>query len=411
MSDWLLPDVAPVKRPVAQAAAIPIAIVCAFAATATMATNIFLPSLPGMARTLHVSSATVTSAITVYLAILAIGQLIIGPLSDRFGRRPVNLIGLCVFIVGTIWCAFAGDLPSLLVGRSIQAAGAGAASVLSRAVARDLFDGQMLAKVMAMITVATAAALGFSPLLGGMLDHFFGWRSTFIFVAVFAMAATAAYAAFVGETNLAARTSMNPRVIAHGYLDLIRDVRFLAPARTSALLMVGLFAILSGAPRVLLEGFALSPITIGWLFAGVVFVVFGGGWLASNLSARHGLLRATLVGLGLTAMGGIGLLAAVLAAQDSFPLFLGMAAIFLLGLGIASPLASAAALSPFGSQAGIAASLLGFAQMAGAAAGTWLAAMVSGDPALGLGIVLALASPLALMLAARSSGRHSPASS
>ena len=138
------------------------------------------------------------------------------------------------FIVGTIWCAFASDLSSLLIGRSIQAAGACAASVLSRAVARDLFDGQMLAKVMAMITVATAAALGFSPLLGGMLDHFFGWRSAFAFVAVFAMAAAAAYAAFVGETNLSARTSMNPRVIARCYLELIRDVRFRGPARTSA---------------------------------------------------------------------------------------------------------------------------------------------------------------------------------
>ena len=161
MSDWLLPGVAPVKGPVAQAVAIPIAIVCAFAATATMATNIFLPSLPGW-RARSTYQARRLGAITVYLAILAIGQLIVGPLSDRFGRRPVNLIGLCIFIVGTIWCAFAGDLPSLLVGRSIQAAGAGAASVLSRAVARDLFDGQMLAKVMAMITVATAAALGFS---------------------------------------------------------------------------------------------------------------------------------------------------------------------------------------------------------------------------------------------------------
>jgi len=122
------------------------------------------------------------------------------------------------------------------------------------------------------------------------------------------------------------------------------------------------------------------------------------------LSARHGLSHATLVGLGLTATGGVGLLVAVLAAPHSFPLFIGTAAIFLLGLGIASPLASAAALSPFGSQAGIAASLLGFAQMAGAAAGTWLAAAITGDPGLGLGIVLALASSLALVLAARSSG-------
>jgi DHA1 family bicyclomycin/chloramphenicol resistance-like MFS transporter len=390
--------VASANRPATHAVSVPIAIICAFAATATLATNIFLPSLPGMARALDVSSAAVTSAITVYLSVLAIGQLIVGPLSDRFGRRPVNLVGLGVFIVGTIWCAFAGDFASLLAGRAIQASGACAASVLSRAIARDLFDGEMLAKVMAWITIATAAALGFSPLLGGMLDHFFGWRSAFIFVAGFAIAAAAAYAAFVGETNRSFRTSMNPRVIAHCYLDLIRDVRFLGPAKTSALLMVGLFAILSSAPRVLLESFGLSPITLGWLFAGVVFVVFGAGWLAPKCSARLGLFRATLVGLGLTMIGGIALLVAVLVAKDSLLLFFVTAAIFLLGLGIASPLSSAAALSPFGSRAGAAASLLGFAQMVGAAAGTSLAAAVSSDPALGLGIVLALASPLALML-------------
>jgi len=147
---------------------------------------------------------------------------------------------------------------------------------------------------------------------------------------------------------------------------------------------------------VLLENFGLSPISLGWLFAGVVFVVFGAGWLAPKCSARLGLLRATLVGLGLSAMGGIALLTAVLVARDSLLLFFVTAAIFLLGLGIASPLSSAAALSPFGSRAGVAASLLGFAQMAGAAAGTLLAAAVSSDPALGLGIVLALASALAL---------------
>lgn len=398
MSGLLLPGAASAKNRAVRTGFLQIAVICAFAAMATLATNIFLPSLPRIADALDVSSAAATSAITVYLAILAVGQLIVGPLSDRFGRRPVNLTGLCIFTVGSIWCALAADLSNLLIGRSIQAAGACAPSVLSRAIARDLFDGQMLAKVMALITIATAAALGFSPLLGGMLDHWFGWRSEFIFVAAFAISAAAAYAALMGETNLSARMSMNPLTIAGSYLDLIRDARFQGPATTSALLMVGLFAILSGAPRVLLGNFGFSPIALGLLFAGVVFVVLGAGWLAPKLSARLGLFRATLVGLGFTVIGAVALLAAVLAAKNSFLPFLVAAAIFLLGLGIASPLSSAAALSPFGSKAGVAAALLGFAQMAGGATGALLAAAVSSDPALGLGIVLGLASPLALML-------------
>ena len=266
------------------------AVICAFAATGILATNIFLPSLPAIAADLRVSSAAVTSTITVFLAIFAVGQLIVGPLSDRLGRQMPILIGLCIFVLGTMWCAFAGDLLGLLIGRSIQASGACTMAVLSRAIARDLFDGQALAKAMASITIATAAAPGFSPLVGSALDHLFGWRSEFAFVAIFAICAGAAYAMFVGETKAAADSSLHPLKIAGSYLGLIRDARFAAPARTASLLMAGVFAVFSGAPRVLLEGFGLSPVTLGLLFAAVVFLVFGAGMLAPRLSARFGLL-------------------------------------------------------------------------------------------------------------------------
>ncbi|WP_426527535.1 Bcr/CflA family efflux MFS transporter [Bradyrhizobium sp. McL0615] len=374
------------------------AVICAFAATGILSTNIFLPSLPVIAADLRVSSAAVTSTITVFLAIFAVGQLIVGPLSDRLGRQIPILIGLCVFVLGTMWCAFAGDLLGLLIGRSIQAAGACTMAVLSRAIARDLFDGQALAKVMASITIATAAAPGFSPLVGSALDHLFGWRSEFAFVAIFAICAAVAYAAFVGETKAASYGSLHPLSVAGCYLDLIRDARFAAPARTASLLMAGLFAVFSGAPRVLLEGFRLSPVTLGLLFAGVVFLVFGAGMLAPRLSARFGLYHATLIGLGSAVVGGVALLLAILAAKNSLLPFLAAASVFLFGLGIASPLSSAAALSPFSDKAGAAAALFGFSQMAGAACGASLAALLAGDPAIGLGIVLALTSVLALVL-------------
>ena len=383
-----------------------VAVICAFAAMGTLATNIFLPSLPTMAADLHVSSAAITSAISVFLGIFAVGQLTVGPLSDRFGRRMPILVGLCIFVIGTIWCTLASDLANLLIARSIQASGACTATVLSRAIARDLFDGQALAKVMALTTIATAAAPGFSPLIGSALDHFFGWRSEFIFVGVFAICTLVAYAALLGETNGAADGSVNPLAVGRSYLGLIRDVRFVVPARTAGLLMAALFAIFSGAPRVLLEHFGFSPVALGLLFAGVVFIVFGASMLAPRLSERLGIYRATLVGLGATVVGAIALLLAVLIVKDSFLPFLLTAALFLFGLGIASPLSSAAALSPFGNKAGVAAALFGFAQMAGAACGVLLAAVVSSDPTLGLAIVLALSSPLAMILHRRG-GRSS----
>ena len=388
-----------------------VAVICAFAAMGTLATNIFLPSLPSIAADLHVSSAAVTSTISVFLGVFAVGQLIVGPLSDRFGRRMPILVGLCIFVIGTVWCALAGDLANLLIARSIQASGACTATVLSRAIARDLFDGQALAKVMALTTIATAAAPGFSPLVGSALDHFFGWRSEFGFVAVFAICALLAYATLLGETNgaatnRAANVSVNPLAVGRSYLGLIRDVRFVVPARTAGLMMAALFAIFSGAPRVLLEHFGFSPVALGLLFAGVVFIVFGASMLAPRLSERLGIYRATLVGLGAAVIGAIALLLAVLIAKDSFLPFLLTATLFLFGLGIASPLSSAAALSPFGKKAGVAAALFGFAQMAGAACGALLAAVVSSDPTLGLAIVLALSSPLAMILHRRG-GRSS----
>jgi len=269
--------------------------------------------------------------------------------------------------------------------------------VLSRAIARDLFDGQALTKVMALITIATAAAPGFSPLVGSAFDHFFGWRAEFAFVAIFAMCVLLAYATLIGETNWSARESANPLAVGASYLGLIRDTRFVAPTRTACLTMAGLFAIFSATPRVLLEHFGFSPVTLGLLFASVVALVFGASMLAPKLSASLGRYRATLIGLGFTVTGAIALLVAALVARDSFLAFLLTTAIFLFGVGIVSPLASAAALSPFADKAGVAAALFGFAQMGGAACGAMLAAVVSSDPALGLAIVLALASPLAMV--------------
>src|SRR3954462_14414357 len=128
-------------RPEATSTVLQIAVLALLAATGTLATNILLPSLPQMAVSLKVSTAEVTSAITVFLAVFAVGQLVVGPISDRYGRRWPVLAGFAVFLAGSVWCGLADNLPALLTGRVIQAAGACATSVLSRAIARDLFSG------------------------------------------------------------------------------------------------------------------------------------------------------------------------------------------------------------------------------------------------------------------------------
>src|SRR5882757_5086022 len=230
-----------------------IAVLAALASVGTLATNILLPSLPQMAASLKVSTAAVTASITVFLAVFAIGQLLVGPISDRYGRRVPVLAGFVVFIAGSIWCGLAADLPNLLIGRVIQAAGACSTSVLSRAIARDLFSGAALGRAMALIMIAMAAAPGFSPLLGGALDHTLGWRSEFAFVGLFAALGAVAYGAVLGETHNSTRIPLNPLAIAKTYLGLSADRRFLIPAATVSLIMGGLFAMFSAAPRVLIE--------------------------------------------------------------------------------------------------------------------------------------------------------------
>src|SRR5260221_7471883 len=274
-------DAAP--RPEASSTVLQIAVLAALAATGTLATNILLPSLPQMAASLNVTSAAVTSAITIFLAVFALGQLVVGPISDRYGRRWPVLIGFAVFFAGSVWCGLATDLPGLLIGRVIQAAGACATSVLSRAIARDMFSGAALARAMALIMIAMAAAPGFSPLLGGALDHAFGWRSEFVFVALFAAVGAAAYGTVLGETHHSTRIPLNPAAIAKTYLGLTADRRFLVPAPTVALIMGGQFAMFSAAPRVLIEGFHFTPIGPGWVFSGPVLFVFRAGMLPTRI--------------------------------------------------------------------------------------------------------------------------------
>ncbi|MCA6112645.1 Bcr/CflA family efflux MFS transporter [Bradyrhizobium sp. CNPSo 4026] len=350
-----------------------------------------------MAVSLNVTTAAVTSAITIFLAAFALGQLVVGPISDRFGRRWPVLIGFAVFFAGSVWCSLANDLPNLLIGRVVQAAGACATSVLSRAIARDLFTGAALARAMALIMIAMAAAPGFSPLLGGALDHYFGWRSEFVLVAAFAALGAVAYGSALGETHYSTRIALNPIAITRTYLSLIGDRRFVVPAATVSLILGSLFAMFSAAPRILIETLHFSPIELGLFFAGTVLIVFASGWLATRLAPRFGLDRSIKSALLVAAIGGIAMLFVSLFTPSFLP-FLAAMSVFLLGMGIVNPLGTAQALSPFGEKAGAASALLGFWQMMNAAIGVWLAASVSHEAIFGLGVVLTVFSVIAVAL-------------
>jgi DHA1 family bicyclomycin/chloramphenicol resistance-like MFS transporter len=367
------------------------------AAIGALSTNIILPSFPSIGASLNVPARDLGLTLSSFFIAFAIGQLFVGPLSDRYGRRWFVLGGLVIFIAGSVVCGAAESFPMLVAGRVVQALGVCAASVLSRAIARDLFDGEALAKALSLTMVAMAAAPGFSPLLGSALDAQFGWRAAFVVVAVLGAVLAAYYALSAGETHPADRRSViSLSATMHAYGGLLADARFILPALAVSLIIGGLYAFFAAAPAILMLSLGLSALQLGLFFAGTVFVVFAGGLLAPRLAHRWGARSIAITGIVLALLGGGFLLA--ISAAPTFPGFAAAIAVFLLGMGLVNPLGTAITLHPFGRQAGLASALLGFLQMACAAAGTALTTSLPLSPTGALSVILTGGSVLALVI-------------
>jgi len=349
-----------------------IALLAGFAAVGVLSTNIMLPAFPAIATALHVAPRDLGVTLSSFFLVFALGQVFVGPISDRFGRRRVIVSGLGLFLLGSAICGLAPSLEILVAGRVIQAMGVCATSVLARAIARDLFDGDMLAKALSMIMVAMAAAPGFSPLVGGLIATFFDWRMIFLLVSVVAVILLVAYVSRLGETHPPDRRAplSLPNVIG-AYAALAVDVRFICPALAVSLIIGGLYATFAAAPVILMAEIGMTPIQYGLFTAATVFVVFGAGLAAPRLAARFGALTMAHAGAFLAAAGGLLLLLTY--RQPSLVAYTASTVIFLLGMGMANPLGTAIALRPFGARAGLASALIGFLQMAAAAATTALA--------------------------------------
>jgi len=375
-----------------------LAILASLAALGTLSTNILLPSLPAIARAFDVPTAATGSLMSWFFATFALGQLFVGPLSDRFGRRPLLMAGLVFFVAGSLVCTSATTLSGLVAGRVIQAIGVCAASVLSRAIARDLFSGGELARVLSFIMVAMAAAPGFSPLLGSGLDEIFGWQSPFAFVAVFGAALGLAYALAVGETHHGQRTALQLWPILRDYVALLRDRRFVVPASSVSLVLGGLFAIFTVTPAILVDGLGFTPFQLSLFYAGTVFIVFGAGYAGPRLAQQSGIAIVTRLGLLIASTGCVLMALLALAGFNTFAAYLLPMLVFLFGMGMVNPMGTALTLTPFGERAGAASALLGFMQMTAAALAIVAATTAAASPFLALSMVLATATTCAAVI-------------
>ena len=255
--------------------------------------NVFLPSLPAIAKHFDADYAIVQLTISGYLGFLALLQLVFGPLSDRFGRRPVLVWAFITFLVATLGCALAPNIETFLAFRMLQASVA-AGMVLSRAIVRDMVPKDQAASMIGYVTMGMAVVPMIGPAIGGILDQQFGWQSTFYATLLFGVLALALIWHDLGETNQTQSTSFTGQFRA--YPELLRSRRFWGYSLTAGFASGAFFAFLGGAPYVATQILGISPTQLG-LYMGVIALGYLlGNFLSGRFSTRLGVNRMMLMG-------------------------------------------------------------------------------------------------------------------
>ncbi|RAP41327.1 Bcr/CflA family drug resistance efflux transporter [Rhodovulum viride] len=328
--------------------------------------NIFLPSLPQMAAHFGTDYGVMQLSVAAYLAVNAVLQLMIGPISDRYGRRPVLLISTALFLVATLGCMLAPTIEVFMAFRMAQAVIV-TGMVLSRAVVRDMVADSQAASMIGYVTMGMALVPMIGPTIGGVLDEIWGWQSTFAALVVAGLGVLALVWADLGETAAPRDVSLLGQF--RQYPELVRSRRFWGYALTAAFSSGAFFAYLGGAPFVGSHVFGLSPSTLGLYFGIVAVGYMGGNFLSGRYSVR----------VGINGMIFWGTLIALVAPGVSMALF---------GLGLMHPLAFFGAMSLVGLGNGmvlpnaIAGTLSVRPHLAGTASGLGGAIMIGGGAAL-----------------------------
>ncbi|MFN4165548.1 MAG: multidrug effflux MFS transporter [Ferrovibrio sp.] len=340
-----------------------VVILIAMSALGPMALNIFMPSMPGLARHFQVDYGLVQLTLTFYLIGLGLAQLVYGPLSDRYGRRPVLLWGLGIFCVGSLLCALAPSIEMLMIGRAFQAVGGCSGLVLGRAIIRDLYDRDRSAAMIGYVTMAMSLAPMFSPALGGYLDTLFGWRASFAFCALAGVIVLVCVIFTLPETLAEPGLGEGIGAMLRGYASLLRSPTFCGYALQTAFTSGMFFAFIAGAPFVVVTVMGQPPSSYGLWFMIVSVGYFAGNFCTGRFAVRLGVDRMIAIGaviglfgiLALAAIGWLGLL--------TLPgLFLPMAVVALSN-GLTLPNGTAGAVSVNPRAAGAAAGLSGALQM------------------------------------------------
>jgi DHA1 family bicyclomycin/chloramphenicol resistance-like MFS transporter len=351
-----------------------------FAAVSQIGGAMYTPSIPAMAKAFDAPMMTIQLTMTVYLIGYAIAQILVGSLSDRFGRRAVMLWGLSLFTAASIAGAFAPTIEALIAIRLVQACGACVGLVLSRAIIRDCFDPSQSTRYMAYLGMAIGVMPALSPLLGGTLQVWFGWSANFLGMAAIGLAALLGSVVSLRETlPHDKRRGLEPRNLFANYATLLRSPAFLAYGIATAISTAIFFVYLSGGPMVMIGGYGVSPDIYGFYAISMPFGFISGNYLSSRISHRVSLGRAISYGFVVKVIGCALMIFAPMvgdfgAARFVLPMFL-----IGIGGGLITPNGFAGVVRGDPSLAGTASGLSGFMQMAAAALATLVMGAIRQD--------------------------------
>jgi DHA1 family bicyclomycin/chloramphenicol resistance-like MFS transporter len=330
--------------------------------------DMYLPSLPDIARVLQAPTARVQLTISSYLIGFAVGQVIYGPLSDRYGRRPVLLGALILYATATLVCAATQSIDTLIAARFVQAIGGSGSIVLARAMVRDLYSGVRAGRELSLMGSIMGFAPIMAPMIGGILQTAFGWRASFILLGGIAVIALIVVGRLLPETlHRRASEPLSLSFLLRNYGAVLRHRGFLAYLGIITVTYAGLFAWVAGGSVVLQGVYGLSAFAFGFTFAIGAAGYVVGTMIAARRVLRLGLDRTIGLGVVLVAAGGLAVAAVVAAGIPNAVWLVAAMALYLAGLGLSMPQAMAGALTPFPDRAGTASSLMGFVQQTVAA--------------------------------------------
>lgn len=258
--------------------------------------HIYLPSLPGLAADLQASDAQVQLTLSVYLFAVAISQLAIGPLADRFGRRPILIGGLIIFLIATLFCRFATSIEALIIARGFQAIGGCAGMVLGRAIVRDVASRDEAASLLGYVTMGMAIAQMIGPVIGGFLDGFYGWRASFDLLLLLGVALLVLIVTTLHETHQSKQSKFSPAALWASHVALLGEPRFWAFSLIGALASGVFFAFLGGGPIISQRELGLAPVEYGLYFTLIAAGYALGNYISGRFSVRFGPPRMILYG-------------------------------------------------------------------------------------------------------------------